>query len=166
VKGTIPTSEADGLTLPVTFMDDGRYATFIMRKSADSLLEIRQRYDWKTEKVIPWNPPVAEDSWAGYDQSDDGKYQMYFNGGLYHGKDKVGELDRSGVWVPGTHLLAYVNWQEGKAGSPATQSLHIFDADLRQESVILEGLSIGFGVIGASQDGKWLLVHSERDLAN
>ncbi|WP_419877107.1 hypothetical protein [Brevibacillus centrosporus] len=166
VKGTIPTSEADGLTLPVTFMDDGRYATFIMRKSADSLLEIRQRYDWKTEKVIPWNPPVAEDSWAGYDQSDDGKYQMYFNGGLYQGKDKVGELDRSGVWVPGTHLLAYVNWQEGKADSPATQSLHIFDADLRQESVILEGLSIGFGVIGASQDGKWLLVHSERDLAN
>ncbi|MDR7317343.1 hypothetical protein [Brevibacillus nitrificans] len=166
VKGTIPTSEADGMTLPVTFMDDGSYATFIMRKSADSLREVRQRYDWKTEKVIPWNPPVAEDSWAGYNQSDDGKYQMYFNGGLYQGKTKIGELDRSGVWVPDTHLLAYVKWQEGKAGSPATQSLHIFDADLRQERVILEELPIGFGMVGASQDGKWLLVHSERDLAN
>lgn len=166
VKGTIPTSEADGAILPVTFDDDGRYATFMMRENADSLDEIRQRYDWKTEKVTSWNPPVANDSWSGYYQSDDGKYQMYFNGGLYQGAKKIGEFERWGIWVPGTHLLAYAKWEEGKEGKPSTQSLRIFDADQRQERVILEGLPNGFGVFGASQDGKWLLVQSEQDLAN
>jgi hypothetical protein len=164
VKGTIPTSEADGAILPVTFDDDGRYATFIMRENSDSLNEIRQRYDWKTEKVTSWNPPVAQDSWSGYYQSDDGKYQMYFNGGLYQGANKIGEFERTGIWVPGTHLIAYAKWEEGKEGKPSTQSLRVFDADQRQERVILEGLPTGFGVFGASQDGKGLLVQSEHDI--
>lgn len=166
VKGTIPTSEADGSILPVTFDDDGRFATFIMRENADSLTEIRQRYDWKAKKVVSWNPPVAQDVWSGYTQSDDGKYQMYFNGGLYQGTELVTELERSGIWVPGTHLLAYTKWEEGKEGKPSTESLRIFDVDQREERVILEGLPHGFGIIGASSDGKWLLVQSEQDLAN
>lgn len=166
VKGTIHTSEVDGSRLPVTFADDGRYATFTMREKADSLTEIRQRYDWKAEKVISWNPPVAQDAWSGYAQSDDGKYQMYFNGGLYQGSELIAELERSGIWVPGTHLLAYTKWEEGKEGKPSTESLRIFDVDQRRERVILKGLPHGFGVIGASSDGKWLLVQSERDLTD
>ncbi|MED4581821.1 hypothetical protein P9578_03400 [Brevibacillus choshinensis] len=166
VKGTIPTSESDGVILPVTFDDDGRYATFMMRENADSLNEIRQRYDWKAEKVISWNPPVAQDSWSGYYQSDDGKYQMYFNGGLYQGTNPIREFERWGIWIPGTHLLGYAKWEEGKEGKPSTESLIIFDADQRQERVILDGLHHGFGVFGASQDGKWLFVQSEQDLAN
>ncbi len=166
VRGTIPTSEADGSILPVTFDDDGRYATFIMRENPDSLTEVRQRYDWKTEKVISWNPPVAQDSWSGYSQSDDGKYQMYYNGGLYQGAKLITELERSGMWVPGTHLLVYAKWEDGKEGKPSTESLRLYDADQRRERVILEGLPHGVGVIGASSDGKWLLVQSEQDLTD
>jgi hypothetical protein len=165
VKGTIPTSEADGVVLPVRFDDDGRYATFIMRESEESLVEIRQRYDWETGKVVNWDPPVPKDSRSGYVQSDDRLYQMYWNAGLFKGSTFILESNGTGVWIPGTYQFVYTKWEgSGTDGSSFTQSLRLFDADRKQESVLFAGLPSGLEVIGASEDGKWLYVISDKEL--
>lgn len=167
VKGTIPISEADGATLPVQFADDGRYATFMMRENNEDMVEVRQLYDWRLGRVVKWSPPVARDAWSGYVQSDDGAYQMYWNAGLYHGETKIKDSVASGVWIPGTHLLAYLQWEKGQQETSSVETLRILDADKREERVILGGLRSGLThLVAASRDGKWLLLQSEQDLGN
>lgn len=161
LQGTIPRSELDDSPLTVTFTDDGRQAAFSLRKNDQDLSEKRFRYDWKTGTVIDWNPPVPEDAWSGYLQSDDGMYQLYWNGGLYQGSQFLMEWSGNGVWIPRTHQFAYVRRE---AGGAHTQSLHLYDADRREERLLAAGLPRSLEVIGASEDGKWLYVRTEHEL--
>lgn len=164
IKGTIPASEMDGVIMPVRFDDDGRQATFIMRANEEDLVEIRQRYVWETGTVMSWNPPVPADSWAGYLQSDDGAYQMYWNAGLFHGTNQILDSSMQGVWVPRSHLFAYTTWEERQEGAPGTEALRLFDAERQQETVIAHGVPSRLQVIGGSRDGKWLYIVTDQDI--
>lgn len=167
LKGTVPTGEGDAEVLPIRFDDDGRYATFFMRQSEESPVEIRQRYDWKSGKVVSWNPPVPKDSWSGYVQSNDGKYQMFWSTGLHQGFSFIWKPDGTalpGLWLPGTHLFVYAKLEGGTEGTPSTQSIHLFDADRKQDSELFAGLPADLKVIGASGDGKWIYVESGKEL--
>lgn len=161
VQGTIPKSELDGSLLPVAFQDDGQHVTFAMREPGHDLLERRLRYDWKTGAVSDWNPPVPNYAWSGYMQSDDGKYRLYWNAGLFEGERYVAEWPGDGVWIPGTHQLAFVKWDEADA---RTKSLYLYDADLREERLLAAGLPWNLELLGASPDGKWVYVASNGEL--
>lgn len=167
LKGTTPTDEGDDVALPIRFDDDGRYATFYLWQSEEKPVEIRQRYDWKSGKVVSWNPPVPKDSWSGYVQSDDGKYQMYWSVGLHQGSSFIWEPDGTalpGLWLPGTHQYVYTKLEGGTEGTPSSQSIHLFDADRKQDSELFTGLPAELKVIGVSEDGKWLYVQSGKEL--
>ena len=45
------------------------------------------------------------------------------------------------------------------------QSLYLFDADTKAQSVLVSGLPAGLSILGASADGKWLYVMTDRTLA-
>jgi hypothetical protein len=40
-------------------------------------------------KILKWKPPIQESAWTGFIPSSDGQYRFFYNGGLYHGDDKV-----------------------------------------------------------------------------
>lgn len=165
IKGWIPTSEFNGEVLPVSFHDDGRYATFAMRSEEAGFVEIRQRYDWKSGKVIDWHPPVPADFWSGYVQSTDGEYQMYWNAGLFKGNVQLMDMRGQGLWLPGTHRYLFTEWEKAAQETDLKQSLYLFDADTKQQSVLVSGLPAGLSLLGASADGKWLYVMTDRTLA-
>ncbi|MDH4616637.1 hypothetical protein [Brevibacillus sp. AY1] len=166
IRGTIPTSEMDGSILTISFADDGRQATFFMRKNEQELIELRYRYDWKTGTVSDWNPPVPADAWSGYTQTDDGMYQMYPNAGIFKGSEAVLEFLGDGLWIPGSHQFVYTQYEDSSEGQVDTQSLYMFDADRKQERVLSTGLPASSFLIGASKDGNWLYLYSSRDLAS
>jgi hypothetical protein len=161
VQGTVPISELYDTPVPISFTDDGRQVTFAMRESDDSLSEKRWRYDWETGGVTVWEPPVEKDAWSGYDASDDGMYQLYWNGGLFRGDVFLGEWPERGVWIPGSHQFAYAKSEPN--GFP-TKTLYVYDADRREERALAAGMPESLRVIGSSQDGKWLYVQTEHDL--
>ncbi|WGV58080.1 hypothetical protein QIH01_21700 [Brevibacillus brevis] len=158
IKGWVPTDEMNGQVQPVRFMDDGRYATFEMRTEEDSFEELRQRYDWQSGKVISWNPPVPKEAWSGYIQSTDGAYQMYWNAGVFKGDVKLMEMKPEAIWIPGTHHLVYIDWEKAEQGTESVSSLFLFDADRKQQAVLVKGLPASVSILGASNDGKWLYV--------
>jgi len=165
LKGTIPKGEGDGSILPIRFEDNGRYATFYMLQSEESRVEIRQRYDWKSGKVVIWNPPVPKDSWSGHIQSDDGKYHMYWSSGLHQGSTFIWApdgRDMPGLWLPDTHQYVYAKLEGGTQGTPSSQSIHLFDADRKQDSELFSGLPAELKLIGA--DGRWIYVESGKEL--
>lgn len=166
IRGTIPTSEMDGSNRTVLFADDGRQATFFMRKNEQEMIELRYRYDWKTGTVSDWNPPVPADAWSGYTQTDDRMYQMYPNAGIYKGSEAVLEFQGDGLWIPGSHQFVYTKLEDSSEGQVSTQSIHMFDADRKQERVLSTGLPASSFLIGASKDGNWLYMYSSHDLAS
>ena len=165
IKGWVPTSESNGEILPVAFQDDGRYATFAMRSEESGFEEIRLRYEWKSGKVIAWTPPVPADSWSGYVQSTDGAYQMYWNAGLFKGNVPLMDMRGDGLWLPGTHRFLFTEWEKAAQETDLKQSLYLFDADTKAQSVLVSGLPAGLSILGASADGKWLYVMTDRTLA-
>jgi len=165
MQGAISTSELDGTFVTIQFADDGQQATFSMREHADSYTEKRYRLDWKTGSVSAWNPPVPADTWAGYVQSDDGMYTMYWNAGMFKGSEAVWDFTGHGVWIPGSHQFVYVKWEGMNEAQEGILSLHLFDADRKQHRVLRTELPSTFDLLGASRDGNWLYVSSNRDLA-
>ncbi|MFS0915729.1 hypothetical protein [Brevibacillus sp. 179-C 1.1 NHS] len=165
IKGWVPTDEMNGQVQPVSFIDDGRYATFEMRTEEEGFEELRQRYDWKMDKVISWNPPVPKDAWSGYIQSTDGAYHMYWNAGVFKGDAKLMEVKPEATWIPGTHHLVYVDWEKAEQGADSVQSLFLFDADRKQQSVLVKGLPTDVSILGASNDGKWLYIKTSEVFA-
>lgn len=168
LRGTIPTSEMDGRVMTIPFADDGRQATFFMRKNDQELTELRYRYDWKTGAVHEWNPPVPADVWSGYTQTDDGMYQMYPNAGIFKGTEPVLEFPGNGPWIPipGSHQFVYLKYEPWNEGQEHTQSLYMFDADRKQERVLTAGLRPGLFLLGTSKDGNWLYLVSSHDLTS
>lgn len=165
MQGVVATSEVDDSLVTVRFADDGQQVTFAMRESDMSYTEKRYRLDWKTGTVSDWNPPVPADSWAGYAASDDGMYQMYLTAGLFKGSEAVADYLGQGFWLPGSHQYVYVKWESTNDRQDSFLSLHLFDADRKQNRVLRTGLPSTFDLLGVSRDGNWLYVSSDRDLA-
>lgn len=161
IKGWVPTSEWDGEVVPVSFEDDGAFVTFAMRKAEQSLEEVRQRFEWKSGKVTSWSPPVPADHWSGFIPSDDGVYHYYWNAGLYQGATQLLQPSGEGKWIPGTHHFLFAEAAKDGEG----MELFWFDADRKQKKLLVSGLSYGFSLLGASKDGQWLYVSTDRPLA-
>lgn len=163
VKGVVPIDELHNTPVPIRFADDGLQATFRMLKTEGDWAELRWRYDWKTGAVTSWNPPVPEDAWSDYVQSDDGMYQLFFGGGLYQGSQLVMEWSgNDGIWLPDSHLLALTRWE---SDDWSTHALALYDVDRREERVLATGLPFGLRLLNVTDDGKWLYVRTEQELA-
>ncbi|QUO43056.1 hypothetical protein KDJ56_08950 [Brevibacillus composti] len=159
VKGYVITSDLDNVVLPVSFQDNGQQVTIRMRKGADSMEELNHRYDWKTGALTPWTAPVPSDAWSGYIESDDGLYQMYWNGGIYKGSTRVTDLSGHGVWLPGSHTYVYPEYRgNGQGGSVI--DIVAFDADQNKSEILITDLPVGLSLMGGSKDGKWLYLRS------
>lgn len=165
MQGVVASSEVDDSLVTVRFADDGQQVTFSMREHEGAYVEKRYRLDWKTGTVSDWNPPVPADSWAGYAASDDGMYQMYLTAGLFKGSEAVSDYLGQGFWLPGSHQYVYVKWESTNDRQDSFLSLHLFDADRKQNRVLRTGLPSTFDLLGVSRDGNWLYVSSDRDLA-
>lgn len=164
LKGFVPIDEMYGDVIPISFDDDGRQFTFAMRQSRSSFDQLRYRYDWKTEKVSAWNPPVPRDAWAGYTQTDDGMYQMYWNAGLFKGKEHLMDFQGEGLWLPNSHRYLFARHKENAEGHAVAMDIMAFDADQRKTDTLITDLSFGISFIGASADSQWLYLLSSGDL--
>ncbi|MEJ8544447.1 hypothetical protein [Brevibacillus borstelensis] len=164
LKGFVPIDEMHGEVMPISFQDDGRQFTFAMRKSRGSFDELRYRFDWKTEKVSAWNPPVPKGVWAGYTQTDDGMYQMYWNAGLFKGQEYLMDSQGEGIWLPNSHRYLFTKHKENREGQSIAVDIVVFDADERKTDTLIQDLPTGLRFIGASADGQWLYLLSTGEL--
>ncbi|WP_134684489.1 hypothetical protein [Brevibacillus migulae] len=164
LKGSVPQSELNGEPLPVIFQDNGKQVTFTMQKEGE-YKEIRYLFDWQSEKVSPWNPPIPDNAYSGYTASDDGAYHLFANGGLFRGDQSINRDLWEGHWIAGTHKLVYKDYRhDGPADSPYREQLKLYDADRLTTTILADNLFIQSNVVGVSPDGKWIYLQSHADL--
>ncbi|USG67684.1 hypothetical protein NDK47_10565 [Brevibacillus ruminantium] len=162
LKGTVPTSEMDGAVIPIDLQDDGKQVIIRMRKHEESFEELVHRFDWGTKTISLWNPPVVKQGWSGYLQTDDGMYQMFWNGGFYKGTTHVADFMGEGVWLPSSHRFLFAKYKDSEHGS--FMNLNVFDADRNKTETLLEDLQPGLDILGVSRDSKWVYLLSLYDL--
>ena len=105
LKGEVAFSQVTTAEEGVSFYDNGKTVTTMMMEP-DEYEELRYQYDWQTEQVSQWKPPVPLNVWSGYTTSDDGMYQLYANGGLYEGNRLVSDdTNYDQMWLNNTHQL-------------------------------------------------------------
>jgi len=121
-------------------------------------------YAWKSNKLTRWNPPIPPGSWPGYTQSSDGVYQLYANGGLYKGQERINAEVYGQHWLGNTHLFLLQEPEENDEKEAYTTRLSLYDADSRVKRTIATGLPVGTEVIGTSPDGKWMYVKAHADV--
>jgi len=157
VKGGPPLNEVTGAPMAVQFIDDGIDVYFYF-DNLDNYGQLRYKFNWKTNALTAWEPPLASSVWAGFRPSSDGTYKLYANAGFYQGEkhvygDELSPYYWSGLWVPNTH--DYVM----KGPGHNFYTMRVLHADERKESVV-EGvlLSPESELHLISPDGKWLTV--------
>lgn len=153
LKGDVPLSELSGSEIGTSFYDDGENVYFIMR-SHEEYKEIRYQYNWKTNQVTTWNPPVAPDHWSGFVSSEDRMYQIYWNAGLYKDKERLLEMPFSEHWLGSTHKIVMSIPPENLENAPIKKAgLHLYDVDTGEAKQILQASP---HILGTSKDGKWI----------
>lgn len=151
--GGVPHSELSGAESGVVFYDDGNAVYFSMRE-ADDFTEIRYQYNWKTNKITAWNPPVEPEAWSGFVSSEDGVYQLYWNGGLYNGTKQILPTPFSEHWIGDTHRIVMSIPPETAELAPIKKAgLHVYDVDTGEAKQLLQKPA---RVLGTSKDGQWI----------
>ncbi|WP_232696958.1 hypothetical protein [Brevibacillus daliensis] len=159
LKGHAPINQVSDQNYPVYFQDEGQYAYIRLEDYTGTDTLITYSYDWKTKKVAPWKSP-EQVTYLGFKQSTDGIYRYFgfTEGKVYKGNklhQVVNNQGHDGVWIPGTHKLAYVKSATSNGGTADT--LHLYDADQKKEKTI-RLQSNDSKIIGATPDGNWLFV--------
>ncbi|MGC5327210.1 hypothetical protein [Brevibacillus sp. SYSU BS000544] len=156
LKGEVPHSEVSDAEIGSSFYDDGENVYFAMRNH-EEYKENRYQYSWKTNQVTAWNPPVEPEQWSGFISSEDRVYQIYWNGGLYKGTERILEMPFSEHWLGSTHKLVMSIPPDNLERAPIKKAgLHLYDVDTGESRQILQ---TAHPVLGTSKDGKWIYLN-------
>ncbi|MGD8190127.1 hypothetical protein ACQCN2_09105 [Brevibacillus ginsengisoli] len=157
LKGEVAFSEVTTAEIGVSFYDNGQTVTTRMLVPNKNE-EIRYQYDWQTRQISQWKPPIPSDVWSGYTASDDGKYQLYANGGLYQGSRLISGDNPYEIWLGNTHQLVSSVQSYSTTKAFPQEGLYLFDADTAKIKRISTATN---RVIGSSPDGKWIYVEGK-----
>lgn len=158
LKGEVPLSELSGAEIGVSFYDNGKTVTTMMRVP-NKYEEQRFQYDWQTAQISQWKPPIPLDTWSGYRISADGLYQLYANGGLYKGSQLIsGDTQYDQIWLGNTHQLLRSIYPYATTKDFPQAGLYLYDADTKTTKQIS---TVTNRVIGSSPDGKWIYLEGK-----
>jgi hypothetical protein len=157
VAGRLPVNDMNGFNEPIRFNDNGKEVYFALQQSvSEGYEQLWYRYNWESQKLANWEPPVALSFWAELEFSDDHRFGIYGDGNIYEGNKKVDfssdlQMIGNGVWLPGGHDYVMIN---NELNAPS--SLSIVDANTLQTATY-DQISVTSGVLhSVSKDGKHL----------
>lgn len=158
LQGEVPYNELTGQEAGVRFYDTGKYVTFAMNRP-DKYEELRYQYNWQSEKITKWMPPIPIHTWSGYFTSDDGVYQIYANGGLYKGEQLISDDLNYGdnMWLGSTHKLVFTISPERVSNQFKKEGLYLYDLDTQEVKRIADTTG---RLLGTSVNGKWIYLEA------
>lgn len=164
IRGRNYQSQVSDMLFPISFIDDGKDVYFtLLNPNPNKHEEMRYKLNWKLSQISEWDTPVLPTEEAAFQPSDDGRYQIYLNYGLYssaNAKQSImldGKLIDlwGGMWIPNTHDYVSLTPKNNYA------SITVFHADTLEETYYNNILMTNPWIQTASTDGKWLYVTVE-----
>lgn len=160
IIGGIQQSYSTDERYPIKLFDDSQEVYFEMQNPKGEMSNgelndmVRYRFNWQSKKLAKWDSPGPKNVWLSLKASDDGRFKVYANGGLYDGNKLLVSSESKpsldyGVWIPQTHDYAMIEYEDNQG------SLVILHAGTLQETIYE---NIKGSPVGTSKDGKWIYV--------
>jgi hypothetical protein len=164
--GKVPESQVSSAKEPVTFLDDGTY-TYTSMIRHDPYASIDYQYNWDSGKLLEWKPPIQERAWTGFIPSSDGQYRFFYNGGLYHGNEKVTDLGNlvPAYWLNSMHSFVYAEMGQTSAQTAYSEMMiSVYDVNRKQSRKVTKLTAANAQILGGSSDGQWIYISSSDGL--
>lgn len=168
VSGGIPQSQVSDYRYPVSFLDDGRNVYFnLYNYSRDEY--VRYQLNWKSQMVTTWTLPVPDDKWNGFHSSDDGRYRIYTNYGLYRHQNEGDQLTAlyeklnhwGGVWIPKTQEYLGVTSVKEENQLDQYGMLIKVNAESLEQTKYGHTMFMNPEIVTISNDGKWVYITTQ-----
>jgi hypothetical protein len=116
---------------------------------------------------LEWKPPIQERAWTGFIPSSDGQYRFFYNGGLYHGNEKVTDLGNlvPAYWLNSMHSFVYAEMGQTSAQTAYSEMMiSVYDVDRKLSRKVTKLTAVNAQILGGSSDGQWIYISSSDDL--
>ncbi|MDF2924003.1 MAG: hypothetical protein K0R57_2917 [Paenibacillaceae bacterium] len=164
VKEELGDREVSSAKVPVSFYTDREYAYFSLPGKGSEPAS-RYRYEWDSQVLSPWNPPVEQSYyWLPFKDSSDGQYRLYGEGSLYRDGELVTRVTAHNLdayrssWLPDTRKLVSV------VNDGQSLRLLLYDADQGTEQLITDRIGDDAELAGVSKDGQWVYLFASQRL--